>query len=289
MSAGAAAAAQAVEWTPMVLAVAPNGARKTRADHPAVPITPAELAATAAAARAAGAAMIHLHVRDGDSRHSLDVGAYREATAAVREAVGDGMVIQVTSEAVGIFSPKQQMAMVRALEPEAVSLAVRELIPDAAHEDAARDFLAWAVGAGILPQYILYAPEDVERFGRLQAAGVIPPGPAFLLFVLGRYTPGQRSVPNDLLPYLGAIAAWPEAARLPWAICAFGPKETACVTAAATLGGHARVGFENNLYLPSGALARDNAELVAAGAAAAAAFGRPLADAATARRIMGGA
>ena len=289
MSAGEAAAAQAVEWTPMVLAVAPNGARKTRADHPAVPITPAELAATAAAARAAGAAMIHLHVRDGDSRHSLDVGAYREATAAVREAVGDGMVIQVTSEAVGIFSPKEQMAMVRALEPEAVSLAVRELIPDAAHEDAARDFLAWAVGAGILPQYILYAPEDVERFGRLQAAGVIPPGPAFLLFVLGRYTPGQRSVPNDLLPYLGAIAAWPEAARLPWAICAFGPKETACVTAAATLGGHARVGFENNLYLPSGALARDNAELVAAGAAAAAAFGRPLADAATARRLMAGA
>jgi 3-keto-5-aminohexanoate cleavage enzyme len=277
---------EGVDWAPMLLTVAPNGARKTRADHPAVPIAPAELAATAAAAQSAGAAMIHLHVRDAEQKHSLDVGAYREATAAVREAVGDRMVIQVTSEAVGVFSPEDQMAMVRALEPEAVSLAIRELVPDAAHEDPARDFLAWAVGAGILPQYILYAPEDVERFGRLQADGVIPPGPAFLLFVLGRYTPGQRSVPNDLLPYLAAIEAWPEAARLPWAICAFGPKETACVTAAATLGGHARVGFENNLYLPSGALARDNAELVAAGAAAAAAIGRPLADAAQARRMM---
>ncbi len=273
----------------MLLTVAPNGARKTRADHPAVPIAPAELATTAAAAQTAGAAMIHLHVRDAEQKHSLDVGAYREATAAVREAVGDRMVIQVTSEAVGVFSPEDQMAMVRALEPEAVSLAIRELVPDAAHEDAARDFLAWTVGAGILPQYILYAPEDVERFGRLQADGVVPPGPAFLLFVLGRYTPGQRSVPNDLLPYLAAIEAWPEAARLPWAICAFGPKETACVTAAATLGGHARVGFENNLYLPSGTLARDNAELVAAGAAAAAAIGRPLADAAQARRMMAGA
>ena len=144
------------------------------------------------------------------------------------------------------------------------------------------------MGAGILPQYIFYAPEDVGRFAALQAAGVVPPGPAFLLFVLGRYTPGQRSVPNDLLPYLTAIAAWPEAAKLPWAICAFGPKETACVTAAATLGGHARVGFENNLFLPSGEVARDNAELVAAGAAAAAAFSRPLADAATARRLMTG-
>ncbi|MEO3431003.1 3-keto-5-aminohexanoate cleavage protein [Pelagibius sp. CAU 1746] len=275
-----------VDWAPLILAVAPNGARKTRADHPAVPITPAELAETALAAQAAGASMIHLHVRDAEQKHSLDVGAYREATAAVREAVGDRMVIQVTSEAVGIFTAQQQMAMVRDLRPEAVSLAIRELVPEGG-EDEAREFLAWLVGAGILPQYILYAAEDVERFGRLQAEGVVPPGPAFLLFVLGRYAPGQRSVPNDLLPFLGEIEAWPEAAKLPWAICAFGPKETACVTAAATLGGHARVGFENNLLLPSGRQARDNAELVAASAAAAAAFGRPLADAATARRLMG--
>lgn len=273
-------------WEPLILAVAPNGARKTRADHPAVPISPAELAETAAAARAAGASMIHLHVRDAAQKHSLDVGAYREATAAVREAVGDDMVIQVTSEAVGLFTPEDQMGMVRALAPEAVSLAVRELVPEGG-EDEAREFLAWLVGAGILPQYILYAPEDVGRFGRLQAEGVIPPGPAFLLFVLGRYTPGQRSQPNDLLPFLSEIAAWPEAARLPWAICAFGPKETACVTAAAALGGHARVGFENNLFLPSGRQARDNAELVGASAAAVTAIGRPLADAATARRLMG--
>jgi uncharacterized protein (DUF849 family) len=275
-----------VDWPPLILAVAPNGARKTQADHPAVPISPAEIAATAAAAQAAGASMIHLHVRDAEQKHSLDVGAYREATAAVREAVGDKMVIQVTSEAVGVFTAQQQMAMVRELQPEAVSLAIREVVPDGG-EDEAREFLAWLVGAGILPQYILYAAEDVARFAKLQADGVVPPGPAFLLFVLGRYTPGQRSVPNDLLPFLSEIEAWPEAARLPWAICAFGPKETACVTAAATLGGHARVGFENNLFLPSGRQAGDNAELVAASAAAAAAFGRPLADAATARRLMG--
>ncbi len=277
-----------VDWPPLILAVAPNGARKTQADHPAVPISPAEIAATAAAAQAAGASMIHLHVRDAEQKHSLDVGAYREATAAVREAVGDRMVIQVTSEAVGIFTAQQQMAMVRELQPEAVSLAIREVVPEGG-EDEAREFLAWLVGADILPQYILYAAEDVERFGKLQADGVVPPGPAFLLFVLGRYTPGQRSVPNDLLPFLSEIEAWPEAGKLPWAICAFGPKETACVTAAATLGGHARVGFENNLFLPSGQQARDNAELVAASAAAAAAFGRPLADAATARRLMGAA
>lgn len=274
------------DWTPLILTVAPNGARKTQQDHPAVPISPAELAATAKACLAAGAAMIHLHVRDAEQKHSLDVGAYREAIAAVRAAVGDDLVIQVTSEAVGIYSPPQQMAMVRALEPEAVSLAVREIIPDAASEPEAGRFLAELAEMGTLPQFILYDAADVARFVALRESGVVPAGPAFLLFVLGRYTAGQRSRPGDLLPFLSALHATEGHAALSWAVCAFGAQETACVTAAATLGGHARVGFENNLLLPSGAPAADNAELVAAAAAGARAIGRPLADAATARRLM---
>ncbi|WP_299398105.1 3-keto-5-aminohexanoate cleavage protein [Pelagibius sp.] len=279
---------ETADWPPLILTVAPNGARKTRKDHPAVPIRPAEIADTAAAALKAGAAMIHLHVRDDKERHSLDPGAYREAIAAVRDAVGDDLVIQVTSEAVGIYTPAQQMAMVRDLQPEAVSLAVREIVPDAESEAEAGPFLAWLAEAGILPQYILYDAADLARFAALKAAGVVPPGPAFLLFVLGRYTPGQRSQPADLLPFMTARQAAPEAAALPWAVCAFGPRENACVTTAAALGGHARIGFENNLYLASGALAADNAELVTAAAAAARIIGRPLADAATARRLMRG-
>ncbi|WP_420349170.1 3-keto-5-aminohexanoate cleavage protein [Pelagibius sp.] len=276
------------DWAPLILTVAPNGARKTRKDHPALPIRPMEIAETAAAALEAGAAMIHLHVRDAEEKHSLDPAAYRDAIAAVREAVGEALVIQVTSEAVGIYTPEQQMAMVRALQPEAVSLAVREIVPDAAGEAEARPFLAWLAEAGILPQYILYDAADVTRFAALRAAGVIPGSPAFLLFVLGRYTPGQRSQPADLLPFMAARQAAPEIADLPWAVCAFGPKENACVTTAAALGGHARVGFENNLYRPDGALAADNADLVAAAAAAARIIGRPLADADAARRLMRG-
>lgn len=284
----AASEGSGADWSPLILAVAPNGARKTKRDHPALPIAPFELAETSADALAAGAAMIHLHVRDGEEKHSLDAEAYREAIAAVRERVGDDLVIQVTSEAVGIYSAEQQMAMVRALEPEAVSLAVREILPDAESEPAAARFLAWLVGAGIMPQYILYDADDVARFAALRASGVVPPGPAFLLFVLGRYSPGQRSQPSDLLAFLAARTAAPNLQDLPWALCAFGALETACVAAAAALGGHARVGFENNLLLPSGIQAPDNAALVAAAAAAAAAIGRPLADAETARRIMRG-
>ena len=274
-------------FAPLILAVAPNGARKTRADHPALPITPNELARTAAACAEAGASMIHLHVRDEAERHSLDVEAYRAATAAVRAAVGEAMIVQVTSEAVGRYDAGQQMAMVRALRPEAVSLAVRELIPqgtedDPAREAAAADFLAWLDGEGILAQFILYSSEDLERFDLLIDRGVVPGERRSVLYVLGRYSAGQRSDPSDLLPFLAARRR-----DHLWSLCAFGAKETACAVTAAGLGGHARVGFENNLLLPDGSRAPDNAALVAAVARGAAAIGRPLADAAEARRLSG--
>ncbi|MFQ6018566.1 MAG: 3-keto-5-aminohexanoate cleavage protein [Kiloniellaceae bacterium] len=270
-------------WPPLILAVAPNGARKTRDDHPALPMTPTEIAACAAACVEAGAAMIHLHVRDRDGRHTLDARAYRAAIEAVRQATGDRLVIQATTEAVGVYGPEQQIAMVHEVKPEAVSLALREIVPDAAHEKPAAEFLAWLKAEGILPQYILYSDQDLARFDDLIARGVVPGGPQFALFVLGRYAAGQRSRPAELLPFLAANAAGHA-----WAVCAFGPRETACAVTAAALGGHVRVGFENNLYLPDGALAPDNAALVAAAAAGAASIGRPLADAAAARAIMAG-
>jgi uncharacterized protein (DUF849 family) len=269
---------------PLAIAVAPNGARKTKADHPALPIAPDELAATARACRDAGAAMIHLHVRDDSGGHSLDPGRYREAMKAVHDTVSGDLVIQITTEAVGRFSPAEQMATVREVMPEAVSLAVRELIPDAAHEAEAGRFLAWCREAGVSPQYILYDADDLARLRDLQARGIVPGAAAFRLYVLGRYAAGQRSEPADLLPFVTA----PGGLDGPWALCAFGPRETACATAAAALGGHVRVGFENNLYLPDGTRAPDNAALVRAAAQGASAIGRPLADAAALRAAMAG-
>ena len=271
----------AEDQEPMVLAVAPNGARKTQADHPALPITPEEIARTAAACREAGAAMIHLHVRDREGRHSLDAEAYSAAIAAIRGAVGDDMVIQVTSEAVGLYSPAEQMAMVRALRPEAVSLAVRELVSGPEAETEAAAFFAWLRQERVLPQFIVYSDEDLGRFVDLAARGVVPGSRHFLLYVLGRYTKGQVSAPADLLPFLAAGGL-----DHTWGLCAFGRRETACAMLAAALGGHPRVGFENNLHLPDGSTAPDNAALVAAVASGAAAIGRPLANADQARAVM---
>ena len=255
--------------SPVAIAVAPNGGRRTKADHPALPMTPDELAATAAACLEAGASMIHAHVRDRDGGHLLDAGAYRAAITAIRAAVGDRLVIQITSEALGIYSPAEQMEVVRQVRPEAVSLALRELLPDAGHETGFADFLGWLRREKCTPQIILYTPEEAAKLADLRARGHIPFDDLPVLYVLGRYTAGQRSSPGDLLPFLAP--GMPRFGH--WSVCAFGAREAACVTAGALLGGHVRVGFENNFFLPDGSTAQDNAELVGAGAAAVRACG----------------
>lgn len=269
--------------TPLILAVAPNGARKTKADHPALPMNPDEIAADARACRDAGAAMIHLHVRDADGAHSLDVDLYRAAIAAVRAQVGPDFIVQVTSEAVGRYDRHAQMAMVRALAPEAVSLALRELVPEDDALDDFAAFLAWLRARAIAPQFILYDAADAARLRRLAEGGRLPIERPSLLFVLGRYSPGQTSAPRDMLAFLPVLDGWDAV----WSVCAFGPLETACALTAAGLGGHARVGFENNMSLPDGTTAPTNAALIGEVAAGAARMGRRPASPAEARAILG--
>jgi len=273
---------------PIAIAVAPNGARKTHIDHPALPITPDELAACARQCVEAGAAMLHLHVRRPDGTHSLEPDHYRPAIAAVRQAVGDALVLQITTEAVGIYTPEQQMASVRALQPEAISAALRELVPDTAHEAEATRFFGELAAARTAIQYILYSADDVVRYRDLRARGVLPDTPHWVLFVLGRYSAGQRSDPSDLLPFLQAWADGGEVtANVPWAMCAFGPREAECALTAALLGGHARLGFENNMMLPDGSTAPDNAALITNLRGHLDALHRPLASAAELRAWFG--
>jgi uncharacterized protein (DUF849 family) len=266
----------------VMIMVAPNGARRGKADHPAIPLTPAEIVTAAVDSAAAGAAAIHLHVRDRDGNHSLDPDLYRATLTPLRQALPE-LVIQVTTEAVGRYSPAEQMATVRALRPKAVSIALRELVPDAASEADAAAFFAWVTASGVAPQFILYTPEEVTRCLDLVRRGVIPFAEPFLLFVLGRYSVGQQSEPADLSPFAAALGNH----RFPWAVCAFGRQEAACAVAAARLGGHVRVGFENNLHLPDGTLAPDNAALVAAVADQIRGEGCGIMDPRGARRMMG--
>lgn len=243
---------------PVTITVAPNGGRRTKIDHPAIPLTADELARTAAECLDAGAAMIHVHVRRPDGRHLLDADAYREAITAIRSEVGQRMVIQITSEALGIYAPAEQIAVVKAVRPEAVSLALRELVPDAGAESAFAEFLLWAKQADVQPQIILYDPAEAVQLSGMIERSIVPWQQIPVLYVLGRYTVSQTSQPDDLLPFLASAA--PDFDN--WSVCAFGRHEAACVTAGALLGGHIRVGFENNLSLPDGEQAPSNAALV---------------------------
>ena len=111
----------------VVVAVAPNGGRKTKADHPALPVSADELARAAADCLDRGASMMHLHVRDQDGGHVLDAAAYRTVIARICQKVGDRLVLQITSELIGRYSPAEQRAVILQTNPEAVSLALRAI------------------------------------------------------------------------------------------------------------------------------------------------------------------
>ncbi|MBA5776143.1 3-keto-5-aminohexanoate cleavage protein [Stappia sp. F7233] len=267
---------------PMILMSAPNGARKTSADHPELPVTTDEIARTAALVRDAGAAMMHVHIRDREGHHLLDAATYRDVIAAIRREVGDTLVVQITTEAVGRYAPSEQVAVVRETRPEAVSLAIRELIADEASEAPAAEFLAWMKAEAIAPQFILYDGADVARFNDLRRRGIIPFERTFLLFVLGRYATAESASAGDLIEFLKALEG-----DDPWSVCAFQDLEHKATVLAAILGGHARVGFENNLLMPDGSVAADNAALVKVAAETAARFDREIGTADDARAVLG--
>ncbi len=247
-----------------LIIVAPNGARKQKTDHFNLPITPEEIASEVENCVKAGAGMVHLHARTADGQHSLEVDDNLAVLKAVRERVGDQVIVQVTTEAVGIYKPEQQMALIRGIEPEAASFAIKELIPTQESEQAACEFFSWVAAKKIIAQYIVYSMNELARYFDYINRGIIQEdSPHHLLIVLGRYTDGQQSDPGDLAPFLPLLSKLSEQ-NIRWAVCAFGHREQDCLLYAAQLGGDVRIGFENNCYTPEGELAQTNAAQVSA-------------------------
>ena len=240
--------------------VAPNGARRTKNDHPRLPVTIDEIVTCAAQCHTAGAGAIHAHMRDENRVHVLDAGLYRELVGEMSLRV-PGMDVQITTEAAGRYSPEDQRKLVREVMPAAVSVSLSEMFSDG-DRTAAIDFYQWALAAGISVQHIVYDVAEFSEFIELASRAEIPPGRHQLLFVLGRYAPGQNSDPADLDAFLDAIDSRAATLDLDWAACAFGIRQQMCLVEAMRRGGKARVGFENGFRLRNGLVARDNADLV---------------------------
>ncbi|OED46519.1 aminotransferase class-III [Rhodobacteraceae bacterium (ex Bugula neritina AB1)] len=236
--------------------VAPNGARRTGAEHPQLPVTPVQTARTAAACFAAGAGALHLHVRDDEGRHSLDPGRYREAIDAVQESA-PGMAVQITTESAGIYDLAAQLGCLEALRPHAASISVREMARD---PQLAACAYALCLETGTRVQHILYGPGCIARLKAWYMDGTVPDSMRDAIFVLGTYTPPVLARPEGLAAFRDATAEL----RLNWTVCAFGRNEHACLLAAVAAGGDVRIGFENNIETPEGGLLADNAASVAA-------------------------
>jgi uncharacterized protein (DUF849 family) len=138
-----------------------------------------------------------------------------------------------------------------------VSMALREITSNFEQPGFARQFFEWCVEHEIHLQHIVYSAEELQRWLDYRDQGVIPSRHRCVLFVLGRYSVDFQSEPADLEPFLQY-----DLDQLDWFCCAFGNLEQACMTAAINAGGNARIGFENNLYLPNGDLAANTAALV---------------------------
>jgi uncharacterized protein (DUF849 family) len=220
-----------------------NGGR-TRAEHPAVPLTPAELAADAIAVRRAGAFAVHLHPRDGGGTETLDARACDSAVAAVRAAV-PGMPVGLSSSEQIDPDPFARAAAIRAWRrpPDFVSVNVSEL-------GWAGIFRA-AMHAGIGVEAGLATPADAEEFAR---SPFVHRALRALVEVDGGAEEARATaqlIPGDL-PQL-----WHGYDERTWEV----------VSAAAAEGIDVRIGLEDTLVLPDGPVAADNAQLVAAAVA----------------------
>jgi uncharacterized protein (DUF849 family) len=142
------------------------------------------------------------------------------------------------------------------VQPAWASISVREI---ARAPELAAGVYGLCAEQGTRVQHILYDAADAALLGEWQQAGTVAPEQNDRLLVLGRYSAGQVSAPEDL-------DAFPAAAMVAgsWMICAFGAGEHACLAEAARRGGDLRVGFENGLTAADGTPWKDNAASVAA-------------------------
>jgi uncharacterized protein (DUF849 family) len=241
-----------------LITVAPTGAETDKSDAPALPVTLDELVATAKACEAAGAGLIHVHIRDAEARPTLDLERLTDTVAALR--AGTDLVVQLSTGG----------AVTDAFEHR-----LRVL-------DAAPDSCSLTCGTVNFGSDVFLNPWDfiVELYRKTQALEVVP---EFELFDLGQVATLNRLLDKEGLPYggrihcdlvLGVPGGAPGTAEsvitmarmLPpgatWSATGVGRSTMPVALAALSAGGHLRVGMEDTLTFAPGRPVRDNAELV---------------------------
>lgn len=269
--------------------------------HPDLPVTPQQIACACLDAANAGAAVVHIHVRDPDTGlPSMRLDYYEQVMARIR-AVNRELVINLTTGPGGRFIPGRDDPQVAAsgstlMQPEKRVAHIAALRPDIATLDlntmnsgadvvintpASVTRMASVIrDAGVMPEIEIFDSGDLHLARDLIRDGVLQ-GPGLFSFVLGvRY--GFSASPETMAYARGLL---PPGAT--WTGFGIGRHAFPMVAQAWLLGGHVRVGFEDNLYISKGVLARDNAELVTRARLIVEALGGAIASAGEARQLLG--
>ncbi len=259
------------------------GAEVTKEQNPAVPYTAKEIVREAQSAYDAGASIIHLHVREDDGTPTQNIARYKECMDEIRKACPDVIIQPSTGGAVGM-SGEERLGPVR-LRPEMATLDCGtcnfgggEIFVNT--EDMIKKFAETMAENHVKPECEVFDKGMIDMAVRLGKKGLIR-SPMHFDFVMG-VNGGIAAQPRDLLFLAESIPAGST-----WTVAGIGRHEFPMAAMAILMGGHVRVGFEDNLYLRKGALAKSNGELVAKAVRIADELGREIASPEEARRILG--
>ncbi|MBR0085683.1 MAG: 3-keto-5-aminohexanoate cleavage protein [Lachnospiraceae bacterium] len=259
------------------------GAEVTKEQNPAVPYTVEEIAREAKSAYDAGASIIHLHVRWDDGTPTQDKARFEECIKAIREVCPDVIIQPSTGGAVGMSNEERLQPC--ELDPEMATLDCGtcnfggdEIFVNT--ENMIKDFGKVMMERGIKPEIEVFDKGMIDMAVRLQKQGYIRT-PMHFDFVMG-VNGGISGEPRDLLFMAESI---PQGST--WTAAGVGRYQYPMVTMAILMGGHARVGFEDNVYLEKGVKAASNGEMVAKVVRIAKELGREIATPDEARRILG--
>jgi 3-keto-5-aminohexanoate cleavage enzyme len=266
----------------LILTAALVGAELTRKQTPYLPLKPEEIAEAARLAVAAGASVVHIHVRDDEGNPTNDARRFQDALSLIREHCRPVPILQVsTGGAVGDSFESRAEPLEAA--PDMASLNSGSVnFGDAVFANPIPfiEFLAQRMGRkGIKPEIEIYDLSHVETAIRLIDQGEIQ-RPAQFQFVMG--VRGGLEATEDNLKLL--VSRIPEGST--WTVAGIGRHEFPMAELAIKMGGHVRVGLEDNIYLEKGILAKGSHELVQKAVELARRHGREPATPAEARRIL---
>jgi 3-keto-5-aminohexanoate cleavage enzyme len=269
---------------PLLITVAPTGAETAKEDCPQLPTTPEEIAATARACEAAGAAMIHLHVRDAAHQPTLDPGLLKEWVAAVRDS--SDLVVQLSTGG-SVHDPLDQRLKVLDAEPDSCSLTMGTTnFGDDVFSNPwpfVCQLYQLAQERGVAPEFELFDLGQVHALTRLlDRYGLPSGGKVHVDLVMG--VPGGMNGTTDAL--VAAVRDLP-AATTSWSATGIGRSTLAVMLASLSKGGHLRVGMEDVLTISRGVPVESNAQLVERAVAIGAAVQRTPMSPAEARELIG--